>query len=128
MLDTFSSTTRAGDVPSRAAARFNADWPSGKAADDACAAPDLAQDPLERIVRANAPPVLLGESDSRPTSLDRHSTSSAARVSRCVAQLGSRLGKLFPGGLSTSSAAWIAFSIAATSRIFGRGTWLNTLR
>ena len=36
--------------------------PVGKRAHDARAPPDLAQDALERIVRADAPPVLLRES------------------------------------------------------------------
>jgi hypothetical protein len=45
-----------------------------------------------------------------------------------VAQLASHSQSLFSRAAATSSAAWIAFSIAATSRILGRGTWLKTLR
>src|SRR5260221_13819165 len=46
---------------SLAAARLSADWPSGNAAHDAGAPPDLTQDALERVVGANPPPVLLRE-------------------------------------------------------------------
>jgi hypothetical protein len=45
--------------------------PVGERAHDARAPPDLAQDALERVVRADAPPVLLRESVVGECLLDR---------------------------------------------------------
>src|SRR5258708_18737554 len=56
---------------SLAAARLSADWPSGNAAHDAGARPDLTQDALERVVGANPPPVLLREGVIAERLLDR---------------------------------------------------------
>lgn len=89
--------------------------------------PDLAQEALQRIVGANAPPVLIGKGITGERLLDRRCHELGARVSRWSRSLAITY-RAFSRAAATSSAAWIAFSIAATSRIFGRGTCLNTFR
>jgi hypothetical protein len=96
-------------------------------AHDTSAAPDLTHDPLERVVGADAPPVLarkgqVGEGLGNcrrdpPANLPSLTRLSSATTAATFASAAGRL-----------SCAWIALIITATSRILARGTWENALR
>ena len=91
---------------SRAAARFKADCPPiGKGTDHARAPPDLAQDALQWIVGADAPPVLLGEGIVGQRLLDAAPHELGGLGHALLAQFGSTR-EAFSLASATSSAAW----------------------
>ena len=101
---------------SLAAASFRADCPL-EGADHAGARPDLAQDALERVVGADAPPVLLREGIIAQCLLDRRFSKfgglgeAVRRKPRSFS-----ITRMLSRAATTSPLAWIALSMAAISR------------
>ena len=89
-----------------------------KGANHARAPPDLAQDAFQRVVGSDPPPVLLRESVIGERLLDAALNKLGGSGKPLLAQLRYHL-PAFSRAACTSSAAWIAFSIAATSRSLG---------
>jgi hypothetical protein len=91
------------------------------------ASPDLAQEALERVVGADARPVLPWEGVVGQGPFDPASASSAALVRRKPRNF-SIPRRAFSRAATTSSLAWIALSMVAISRTLVAGTWLKMLR